>query len=353
MEKSETSCLTGLKGLACLIIAFVWHYQHFAPAEGYPFYDVFNVSYRSGLYFVELFFILSGFVMTLGYASKVMEGRISFGQYMKRRIIKIYPLYLIALLLVTAAELMYKHANNVTFVYGNFDIKHFIMHLFCLQGGILSTDWSFNAPSWCITVCFVMYIIFFAVMRSTRSYTVSVIPWSVLMAAGYLMVWKEADYPVINTLIGRGFICFPFGVLMAYAYLHMPDKAKLPTGFVATVGLAAVYYYLRRTDPLLPLRTQMIYTFIFAPLMILAALYLKPLNKALATRPVQYLGELSLPVYLLHFFVQVMIDMANRHFEWEFNYSSRKVWLLYVICVLAVAAIYNEIVHKRILNRAR
>ncbi len=350
-DNGETLCLNGLKGLACLIIAFIWHYQHFAPAEGYPFYKIFNVSYRSGLYFVELFFMLSGLVMTLGYGRRVMEGKISFGKYMLRRIVKIYPLYLIALFAVTAAELLYRHLFADTFVYGNFNLKHFLMHFFCLQGGLLSTDWSFNAPAWCISVCFVMYILFFLILRNCRSFGRAAVPFFLMMVAGFILVRKDYSYPVINTLIGRGLLCFPIGVMIAVLWLHNSLKYRNIIGAAALTLAIAVYIFLRRTDPLMPFRTQMIYTFALAPLIILAALYFKPLNRLLATSPVQYLGKLSLPVYLLHFFVQCVFDMTRRYFELDLNYSSRKVWLLYVASVLLVAALYYELIEKRLIPR--
>ena len=342
-DKSETLSLNGLKGFACLIIAFVWHYQHFAPANGSPFYSIFNVSYRSGLYFVELFFMVSGFVMTLGYASKVASREIRFGAFMKRRILKIYPLYLVALLLVTLAEAVYRHGNGTTFVYENFDLKHFLMHLFCVQGGIMSTDWSFNAPSWCITICLVMYLLFFMIMRTFGIRKATVLPWAALFVAGNIIVWKDADMPVINQLMARGLICFPLGVLLAFLWLNAPEKVKLPSGIIAVAGAAAIYLYLRNTDPLDPDKTQMIYSFVFSPLLIIAALNFMPLNRILASRPAQYLGKLSVPIYLLHFFVQCSIATLDRHFEWGLNYSGRKVWLLYVVITLAVAAIYQAV----------
>ena len=81
MNKIETKCLNALRFFAAGIIAFVWHYQHFAPEHGSPFASVFRWSYRYGWLMVELFFMLSGFGMFLGYANKIQAHQISFAQY--------------------------------------------------------------------------------------------------------------------------------------------------------------------------------------------------------------------------------------------------------------------------------
>ena len=42
---------------------------------------------------VSFFFILSGFVLSLGYGSRIREGTFSYGRFMQRRLWKIYPLH--------------------------------------------------------------------------------------------------------------------------------------------------------------------------------------------------------------------------------------------------------------------
>lgn len=65
--REKIKSIDGLKGVAACMIAFVWHYQHFAPQAGYPFYCVFKPFYDYGDSVVEIFFMLSGLGMVLGY----------------------------------------------------------------------------------------------------------------------------------------------------------------------------------------------------------------------------------------------------------------------------------------------
>jgi peptidoglycan/LPS O-acetylase OafA/YrhL len=73
VEVQRFKALDGIRGIAALIVDFVWHYQHFAP-EAYPFSTILYWPYHSGWIMVDLFFILSGFIFFNIYARKLLEG---------------------------------------------------------------------------------------------------------------------------------------------------------------------------------------------------------------------------------------------------------------------------------------
>ena len=89
--------------------------------HGLPFANIFKWSYSKGYIIVELFFMLSGFGMFLGYNVNISMCQISFKQYIIKRIKKIYPLFFFTLILVTTLEIWYKHLTGKTFVYQHFD----------------------------------------------------------------------------------------------------------------------------------------------------------------------------------------------------------------------------------------
>ena len=60
-KKLHLGAIDGMKGIGACIIAFFWHYQHFKPQDGSPFFSAFPMSYKYGSFMVELFFMLSGF----------------------------------------------------------------------------------------------------------------------------------------------------------------------------------------------------------------------------------------------------------------------------------------------------
>src|SRR6476659_5303120 len=77
--------LDGLRGVGALWVMFL----HFAPSFGVP-------SPSHGYLAVDLFFCLSGFVLSKSYAERLKEG-MSFAEWMAVRLIRLYPLYSISI----------------------------------------------------------------------------------------------------------------------------------------------------------------------------------------------------------------------------------------------------------------
>jgi peptidoglycan/LPS O-acetylase OafA/YrhL len=102
-----------------------------------------------GLAGVAFFFVLGGFTLTLGYADKVKESGFVYGEYIKRRLIKFYPLHWLILFLFV--PLNYLCSVQVS-------IKTFVPNFLLLQSFIPIKEfyYSYNSPSWylCNTVFF-------------------------------------------------------------------------------------------------------------------------------------------------------------------------------------------------------
>jgi peptidoglycan/LPS O-acetylase OafA/YrhL len=82
--------LDGLRGIAAIFII-----QRHAE-------DLLGNALPSSYLGVDLFFALSGFVLAHAYGASLADGRMSTVQFMKARLMRLYPLYALALALVTA-----------------------------------------------------------------------------------------------------------------------------------------------------------------------------------------------------------------------------------------------------------
>lgn len=91
--------LDGLRGIAAIFII-----QRHAE-------DLLGNALPSSYLGVDLFFALSGFVLAHAYGASLAESRISPLQFMKARLLRLYPLYAIALALVTAYYIHMYHAG--------------------------------------------------------------------------------------------------------------------------------------------------------------------------------------------------------------------------------------------------
>ena len=95
MDRAEIRALTGVRGMAACLVAV----YHFSPTKDLPPGPLHNLVGR-GYLWVDLFFVLSGFVIALNYGH-LFAARFSpaaFATFLTRRVARIYPLYLVVLL---------------------------------------------------------------------------------------------------------------------------------------------------------------------------------------------------------------------------------------------------------------
>ena len=349
-SKIPTNCLSTLKFISSFIIAFVCHYSHFPVKNGVPFANIFKWSYSNGWMLVELFFMLSGFGMFLGYGDKIIKRELTFKQYIMKRILKLYPLFFLTTILVTILEIWHKHLTGKTFIYGYFDCWHFFMNLILCQDGIFGTEFSFNAPSWCISICFILYIIHFAIMYFSKEKINAIYSYIILTFIGLSFFSMGWNYPfILNLMVGRGLSCFSIGVILANIYLNSDKLNTTLIGYLSLIILTLSYLIHNiRYNIIIIGNVRLIFIMIISPLIIFSCLYVSWINKFLSIKPMKFLGSLSMDIYLLHFIVQCIIINIDLSFQIRLNYSLKKIWLLYCFSTIIVSFIYNKYVDKLI-----
>lgn len=92
---------------------------------------------------------------------------------------------------------------------------------------------------------------------------------------------------------------------------------------------------------------QMVVILAFAPLMITAILLIPWLRKIFELPPFLWLGEISIPVYLWHMPVVCVVKIIEVYCLPQIDYSSYSVWVLYMLGVIGIAAIYHNIINEK------
>ena len=215
--------VTALKGIGIFIIAFFWHYQWFYPSQ-YPFMNIPFIHtvlwplYRYGFLFVELFFMLSGFGMMHGYSERIKNGTISFKEYILKRIKKLYPLHFATLVYVIILELIWYSSHNTYWIYFDINWKSILLNLLLLQRGFLNYGASINGPSWTISVCFLLYCLFYFIrkyLKKDLAFFLTMITISVIYLPA--IIYKIGG-PLYHIDIARGIVCFTIGCIIEYLY---------------------------------------------------------------------------------------------------------------------------------------
>jgi len=146
----ELRSLTGLRGLAAVYVVIYHYWLGILPTN--PPKSLLAHGYLA----VDLFFVLSGFVMTLNYASFFERGFSfsAFRLFLSRRFARVYPLYLVctlvALVLILTGQLGWLDLQTLWVALP--------LNLLMIQAwGFLN---SFDGPSWSISAEWAAYLVF-------------------------------------------------------------------------------------------------------------------------------------------------------------------------------------------------
>lgn len=144
--------LTGLRFIAAfwLLLYFFW------PRLGLG--ERPNII-ASGNYGVDLFFILSGFVLAHVYGPQVQEKRYSHGAFIWARLARVYPLHILTFFAMVILWLAGR-AIGATFEASAFNVAHIPFHLTMTQAWGFTNSESWNFPSWSISAEWFAYLTF-------------------------------------------------------------------------------------------------------------------------------------------------------------------------------------------------
>lgn len=195
---------------------------------------VWNGSY--GL-FVDMFFILSGFVISYSYPSN-STGTRSYANFLVRRIARIYPLHLLTLLMFAALALV-GHSGPTTHA----SLSDFVENLFLVQAWGITDHLSFNSPAWSISAELFCYLLFPLLMMLASAVSPLVLAIIVavcygLLAHAHLPIWQERSQMYgANFDFGmlRALPSFLNGILLTVLFRLSGDYRRKP---VAIAGIA-------------------------------------------------------------------------------------------------------------------
>jgi peptidoglycan/LPS O-acetylase OafA/YrhL len=148
--KSELVSINIGRGLAALSV-FVYHYQVGHVLAKYTGLSVFNwLAYPGAIYGVPLFFVISGFCVHGSEWRRMNDNAAAFDlrAYAERRFRRIYPVYLLALLLSCSVNSNWPSWSD------------FWLHVFLLQGFSSESFNSINLVLWTISIEIFFYIIY-------------------------------------------------------------------------------------------------------------------------------------------------------------------------------------------------
>jgi peptidoglycan/LPS O-acetylase OafA/YrhL len=152
MQQDHIKPLTSLRFFAALWVIL---YSYIHELQGGVSIGLLDKGYLG----VELFFILSGFILSHVYLESYGAGRFLYGQFINHRLARIYPLH-IATLAFTVLLIGAAAARGVTLDANAGNWAALPAHIFLVQAWGLAPTASFNHPSWSISAEWFAYLAF-------------------------------------------------------------------------------------------------------------------------------------------------------------------------------------------------
>ncbi|MDN3677222.1 acyltransferase [Flavobacterium paronense] len=312
-DKAYLNNLTALRGIAALLVV-VFHsneiVSNFITTEQ-------TFWFRKLYLMVDLFFILSGFIMCYVYETYFNDSTQSRKtiEFLKARLARIYPLHLVTLAaLVLAVGITYaigKDGNYGAFSLALYNPKAIITNIFLLQSAHIHNMFTWNVPSWSISAEWLAYLVFPFLVKPFSKFSISqtLLTIAILFAlyAGlvfYIAPNRVPMFPFLSTAadldltydwgFARGIIGFVLGMCAYRFFMRNVLKNTLGNGWVllVIVALYSVYMHFNLTDFGAPL--------FFFIILLSTAYGSKNMNAFFASAPLQKLGLWSYSIYMWH-----------------------------------------------------
>ena len=194
-------------------------------------YSHIGVNPDFGQFGVDIFFVISGFVMTL-----IVENGQKPATFLLKRVLRILPLYwILTTCLLILAIIKPELLNSTTANFTNYLKSIFFIPYFKENGSLsplLALGWTLNYE------VFFYACIWLSILLVRRVYIPSV--FLLLVASFFYGVWST--YPVANTFFGNGLVFeFLFGILAFKIYKFLLNK-KLDTKLLLFISLTCYLF---------------------------------------------------------------------------------------------------------------
>ena len=273
--------------------------------------------------FVDLFFVLSGIVISMSYVQGSF-GSFEFREYIVRRLARIYPLHIVTLLAFLSFRMMklgLVGAGLIHFAPSEMAVNNgysFFLNVLLLHAVGFIDYLSWNGPSWSISAEFYTYLVFGGVvifaqrLRDVRIIFLMSLFLSVASLAFILVVLRQYALDFHTYGIARCILSFFLGVLTLKAVASVPTAVRPSVQSMWQIGAAIAAVAIVCVVGIWPMLS-----FVAPPVfaVLLGSLMAFPgrrLPSLLSVKPLVWLGKRSYSIYMVHALVLVLIEYFSR-----------------------------------------
>jgi peptidoglycan/LPS O-acetylase OafA/YrhL len=339
---AHLDALTGIRGIAAWLVVLYHIRDSLISILPAPVIAVLAKGYLA----VDLFFILSGFVLWYNYAPRLRDGGPdaggwrAAGHFLWRRIARIWPLHVFILALFAAFAPAFVAAGRDASYY---PLSELPLHVLLIQNWGFTTELKWNDPAWSISTEMAAYLAFPLIVLAAKWER---LPTAALLTLGLVVVtaiplyfWADDD-----TILGadisrlglvRCLLEFSLGNLLCLLWLRWRGTAHgAKIAFAACVAIVCAGIGLALPET------------VFVPACFAAGLLALALGRGVIVRALggpllRYLGEISYSTYLAHTFLFLAFKLAYAGTTPQIGWTGLAAFLVLVLA--ASVALYHGV----------
>lgn len=311
--KPHYELLDGLRGVAALVVIWYHVFEGFATS---PVDQCFNHGYLA----VDFFFILSGFVVGYAYDDRWKRRTLSFGGFIKRRLIRLHPMVVLGAVLGAVTFCLQGSVQwDGTPVSFSSVLLALLLSLFLIpalpgSGPEVRGNgemYPLNGPTWSLFFEYIGNLLYALFLRRlpTRWLAGFVALTGIGLAAyavgngsgyGHLGVgWTLAGNNLPGGLL-RLLFAFPMGLLLSRLFRPVAVRGAFWICSLAVIALLCVPYVGDGTAPWMNGLYDAACVLVLFPLLVWLGASGRASDRTTA-RTCKFLGDISYPVYVIHY----------------------------------------------------
>ena len=291
---------------------------------------------------VDLFFVMSGFVISVAYDEGLSSGKLSVADFLKVRAIRLYPLYFLALVFSVFLTVNYAVHHGPAFGWAGLSVQ-ILLGLMLIPSPIPGTGlFPLNGPSWSIffeAIANALYAKFRSYL--TNNVLLYAMAASALMLATFVFVKHNMDFGFNwkNGIGGFPRVIYSFAAgLLVYRIRKNLQFWKIFNNWMTALLLSLVMLLLGLPITLYAGVYDLIAVLFLFPALVLAATYVEPSPNAGLEKIYALLGLTSYAIYIFQApFIWAYSDAFMTH-----GYVSMGPGLVGVVALFSLSLLLDK-----------
>lgn len=335
-----------LKVVATVLIIF-HHYQQLVGVFFEGTLNFYNGKFYFGL-LVELFFVLSGFVV-VKYIEPIRKG-MSFPVFWGKRYFRLVPMTALAAVVYSILGYFFCYVGRAPYEWKFLPVKlnlwGTIQTAIGMQVGGIFPAQQINNPTWYISVLLICYVFFYLIVRVSQKRGFSPLYlFFVMVFMGLAIGTHSINLPLLDTFTRRGYYSFFFGLILGSIYDKRNSTKK--EALAATGICMALVAFVMYKESIEMYAMECLMTFVMYPAIIV--IFNSNLMKRIFSHRIWgVLSSISFNAYIWHVNVLLAIYVVLSMGDYNIDIKSWYGMLLYTALSFWVGAISHYCLEKNI-----